>query len=1328
MNAILPLAEKRDTVKKQLDMEMPEGVGPGLPTAEYWEIVHCGICATDYLKGEMKSPTGRGLKPCPRCNGDTLKPGKFTKSPTRLRASASTPREREGRDGHQSPEPKRTPPRKTDRPRSASAPKEEPVSIIKRPSSIGAPGRPDKHVEIAIGSPMRQSPPHSNSDSDATIAVPDQFQLAGKFPVLPTIPAAPGPPPAFDSSVSRRGLTKRSGKSPRPGSGSRRSSASKGSLGSRTSTSSRRTLCSTISCCGNVSTDKCGSCRAHICRNCARGCPLRCHPSPLCQNCEQPDKHGCVAKVLFELRDESKATIEALAAQHLEAQQTANARLANLETMVRESKQSEIQLIKEKAELENQARLEIQRIELQRQTDIANGERAKAEQMDLNREAVRLEVTAQLAKKDAEIAEARRINAQETAASIHQRQEFMQQAMTQREQVIVQVEGQQQRALQQRIQTVEQSEAAAQTKIGDAEAYYETRLRAMERDHALEGAAYQKKVDAASAAEIDRVREEHARANNDAERLRQAARNEEVNAIHLATKQRDDAIFERDRARAAEAHVMAASRTIVERAAPTQVEAPPAGEDGAEPTPPQEPPAPPDDPGRRLGGEPEQPPRGGRAMASIGRSCNFCSEPFHRICQQCHSEVCEKYHYATGTGLCINCDRVRRPVCFICQGQAIGACQHCTRPMCGKHQNENHQCCSECLPALMQSAFSKGRNNADALFAQQEAARAARRERVRVAAAVPPVAAPSGAQAPAIGGVQPVEIHDDEEWEDTEGAEEYEGDWLLGDEEEDKGEHPEEEDDPASRRRRRPPPDDHGDDGPEGGGRGHRKDKKDKKDKKKKKKKKRKRGGPDGDSDPSSSSSSSDSSSSSAGADGRRERRRKGGLHSSEKIELPRWPKAHGLEHWFERVCRIISGASRDHEEAYKWILRVKSRIDGIEEELKSSGPNFGQHDQRIAADMLKKCQEIKSNQKSEEIHKDIANAITLENHKAHSGSPSRMMKGREMIRILIYYLSVRKDYSQHVTVNDLMQIVLQGDKDKNLKKFHNDWDYYFGRFQQDCLDMPQPLRDMIHDHYWKQVKDVPCLKPFLIDYLRTESPMGTEPNTQEYLRKQVVLYLDRKRHDAQTESFRRGIGSSTQDAAPAKGGKGKSKGKTSKGESKGKGKDSTGGKGKGKSGGSKEEKGKGKSKGKGKGGKPTAPAETGTKPDKPPKRAATPPPEPVAAAARGGRYNPKNKCFASSLGLCPFAHNPALCKFSHAKLTAEEKTFRDQWIEKQRKENKPIPWETGRNLTIQNQAATPSPRGTNAAAQPKAKAKAKCKAYAKGSCKNGDACNYAHE
>ena len=44
--------------------------------------------------------------------------------------------------------------------------------------------------------------------------------------------------------------------------------------------------------------------------------------------------------------------------------------------------------------------------------------------------------------------------------------------------------------------------------------------------------------------------------------------------------------------------------------------------------------------------------------------------------------------------------------------------------MCGAHQNENYQCCRDCLPLLMSTSMSKGRNNTDAMYARQETLRA----------------------------------------------------------------------------------------------------------------------------------------------------------------------------------------------------------------------------------------------------------------------------------------------------------------------------------------------------------------------------------------------------------------------------------------------------------------------------------------------------------------------------------------------------------------------------------------------------------------------------
>ena len=103
-------------------------------------------------------------------------------------------------------------------------------------------------------------------------------------------------------------------------------------------------------------------------------------------------------------------------------------------------------------------------------------------------------------------------------------------------------------------------------------------------------------------------------------------------------------------------------------------------------------------------------------------------------------------------------------------------------------------------------------------------------------------------------------------------------------------------------------------------------------------------GDPDGDGDPSSSSSSDDTSSSD-GTSSRSERRRRRGSRSTDKVEMPKWPKAAGLEQWFERVCRIVSGAARDYDAAYRWTIRVGVKEDSIVDELKESGPRFDQID-----------------------------------------------------------------------------------------------------------------------------------------------------------------------------------------------------------------------------------------------------------------------------------------------------------------------------------------------------------------------------------------------
>ena len=75
VNPILPLADERDKVKKLLKMDMPAGGAPRTHTKEYWEVVHCTVCTTDFYKGELPPPTGSGPQSCPPVQGAHLETG-----------------------------------------------------------------------------------------------------------------------------------------------------------------------------------------------------------------------------------------------------------------------------------------------------------------------------------------------------------------------------------------------------------------------------------------------------------------------------------------------------------------------------------------------------------------------------------------------------------------------------------------------------------------------------------------------------------------------------------------------------------------------------------------------------------------------------------------------------------------------------------------------------------------------------------------------------------------------------------------------------------------------------------------------------------------------------------------------------------------------------------------------------------------------------------------------------------------------------------------------------------------------------------------------------
>ena len=127
--------------------------------------------------------------------------------------------------------------------------------------------------------------------------------------------------------------------------------------------------------CESYANDRCGKCRAHLCSGCSKVCPISCNVSPLCENCEDPEKHQCFVLVIQKMQSQSQEHLAAVLAQHEQATRMADARLQTMGQMARDARQSEQQIRVEKADLESAAKAEYERLVAKKDQDLAKGEK-----------------------------------------------------------------------------------------------------------------------------------------------------------------------------------------------------------------------------------------------------------------------------------------------------------------------------------------------------------------------------------------------------------------------------------------------------------------------------------------------------------------------------------------------------------------------------------------------------------------------------------------------------------------------------------------------------------------------------------------------------------------------------------------------------------------------------------------------------------------------------------------------------------------------------------------------------------------------------------------
>ena len=142
--AVLPLAGVPDPSKKNLKTEFdqamvqftPVGTAPG---RDLWEVVHCGICMAEFYKDELSQVAG-GLRSCPKCQNDSLKQGRLSRTPKDKVEFKTADRTTSAKRT-----PPRTPPARERSPRPASMPpKLTASSIIKVAGSLMLPNQKQK--------------------------------------------------------------------------------------------------------------------------------------------------------------------------------------------------------------------------------------------------------------------------------------------------------------------------------------------------------------------------------------------------------------------------------------------------------------------------------------------------------------------------------------------------------------------------------------------------------------------------------------------------------------------------------------------------------------------------------------------------------------------------------------------------------------------------------------------------------------------------------------------------------------------------------------------------------------------------------------------------------------------------------------------------------------------------------------------------------------------------------------------------------------------------------------------------------------------------------
>ena len=218
------------------------------------------------------------------------------------------------------------------------------------------------------------------------------------------------------------------------------------------------------------------------------------------------------------------------------------------------------------------------------------------------------------------------------------------------------------------------------------------------------------------------------------------------------------------------------------------------------------------------------------------------------------------------------------------------------------------------------------------------------------------------------------------------------------------------------------------------------------------------------------------------------------------------------LKHWTDLTIRQVASSSTDPEPCLIWIREAFNQ--DIPEETLIKWEPFQRLDLAIAGDIKAKVLKLRKQTGLPPFRHSML--AEIDRREQQASFVPRLLTGREMIRIVVKWVSFRNEILESYNYLDLLNIKINAkNPNQDLFAFYDEW---MGKFQAVFRGAPPTfasdpkLYSSIHKHFHSQVSLAPMLRPTLMHYDLSEDSLHTGIRTYDWLVKQVARHLETSR------------------------------------------------------------------------------------------------------------------------------------------------------------------------------------------------------------------------